>query len=86
MTDRTQILDDLEERYRELTSSMRTVSLDESLVDDLGIDSLTAMELIVWLEERWDVDLLTDKRLSRMQTVGDLVDLVAETADAGVSA
>jgi len=44
-----------------------------SLADDLDIDSLTLIEVVVSLEDRFSV-LIPDDEWQRFSTVGDLVD------------
>jgi acyl carrier protein len=53
----------------------KTVTLETKLVDDLGLDSIDAIDLAARLEE------LTKKRLAEeglrsLRTVGDVVDLI----------
>jgi acyl carrier protein len=48
----------------------------ESLIsDDLGADSLDAVELILALEERYELSIEADDAES-LRTVGDVVDLI----------
>lgn len=42
------------------------------LVADLGIDSPTALKLLVELEEKLDVEI-TDEEAAKLETVGDIV-------------
>lgn len=43
--------------------------------DDLGIDSLYKVELVMFLEEAFDVELHDDD-LERVETVQELIDLI----------
>lgn len=56
-----------------------TLSCDESkiteealIADDLNIDSLDAVELVMALEEEFDIKI-SDTELVNMKTVGDIV-------------
>lgn len=55
-------------------SGRDTSSLDPEmdLVADLGIDSPTALKLLVELEEKLDVEI-TDEEAAKLETVGDIV-------------
>ena len=48
------------------------ITPETSLVDDLDVDSLTLIEVVVALEDRFDV-LIPDDEWQRFSTVGDLV-------------
>lgn len=51
------------------------ITLEASISDDLGADSLDAVELIMTLEEEFDITIETAQAES-LKTVGNLVDLV----------
>ena len=58
------------------------INVDESLVkpeaslkDDLGIDSLAAVELSLELETEFDVRI-EDEELANLKTVQDIIDLI----------
>ena len=48
------------------------VTLEASIVDDLGADSLDVVDLIMSLEEEFDVEV-PDEDVEGMKTVGDIV-------------
>ena len=48
------------------------ISVDSSLVDDLDIDSITYFEIIMELEDEFDIDI-PDEAAEDMRTVSDLV-------------
>lgn len=48
------------------------ITLDANLVDDLGADSLDAVELIMNIEEEFDIKV-SDDAVKGMKTVGDIV-------------
>ena len=51
------------------------VTLDSSIVDDLGADSLDVVDLIMSLEEEFDVEI-PDEDVENIKTVGDIVKYV----------
>jgi len=48
------------------------VTLDSSIVDDLGADSLDVVDLVMSLEEEFDLEI-PDEDVENMKTVGDMV-------------
>ncbi len=54
-----------------LNCDMEKVTMEASLADDLGADSLAAVELSMALEEEFDVTI-ADEDLPNLKTVGDL--------------
>lgn len=50
-----------------------TIQLDSNLADDLGADSLDAIELIMAVEETFDVEI-DDTDASKIKLVSDIVD------------
>ena len=76
MIQNTELLEFFEEQYRRGRGSPRSIPLGDRLYDELGIDSLLASELLVTLEDRYDVQLLHDPRVWKVATVGELLDLV----------
>lgn len=51
------------------------IKLEASLKDDLGIDSLAAVELSLELETQFDVKI-EDEELMNLKTVADIVNLL----------
>lgn len=54
-----------------------TVSLEASFIDDLGADSLDIVELIMALEEEFDLEI-PDADAEKIVTVSDVVDYIKE--------
>ena len=53
------------------------VTLEASFIDDLGADSLDIVELIMALEEEFDLEI-PDSDAEKVVTVGDVVDYIKE--------
>ena len=53
------------------------ITPDASFIDDLGADSLDIVELIMALEEEFDIEI-PDADAEKVVTVGDVVDYIKE--------
>ncbi|NLI58030.1 MAG: acyl carrier protein [Clostridium sp.] len=51
------------------------ITLESSFIDDLGADSLDIVELIMALEEEFDLEI-PDSEAEKISTVGDVVDYI----------
>jgi len=51
------------------------VTLESSFIDDLGADSLDIVELIMALEEEFDLEI-PDEDAEKITVVGDVVDYI----------
>lgn len=51
------------------------IKMEASFIDDLGADSLDIVELIMALEEEFDLEI-PDKEAEKIATVGDAVDYI----------
>ncbi len=72
----------IEERLKEIIikqfgESEKTVTLESSFVNDLGADSLDIVELVMELEDEFNVNI-PDEDAQKMQTVGDAVKYINE--------
>lgn len=72
----------LEERVVSIIIEQLGVSKDEiqqeaSFIDDLGADSLDIVELVMAMEEAFDVEI-PDEDAEKMQTIGDAVTYLKE--------
>ena len=54
-----------------------SVTMEASFIDDLGADSLDIVELIMALEEEFDIEI-PDADAEKVVTVGDVVDYIKE--------
>jgi acyl carrier protein len=74
-----ELLKEFESEYRELKRTSRAVRPADRL-DELGIDSLLAQELLAAIEDRYGVDLMNDERLLKVRTVDELLDVLEDHA------
>lgn len=51
------------------------VTLESSFIDDLGADSLDIVELLMALEEEFDIEI-PDEEAEKLATVSDVVDYI----------
>ncbi|MHA7838454.1 MAG: acyl carrier protein [bacterium] len=75
----------LEARVTDLIVEQLGVSKEEavsgaSFIDDLGADSLDIVELVMTLEETFDIEI-PDDDAEKMQTIGDAIDYLKERVD-----
>ena len=72
----------LEDRVTDLIVEQLGVSKEEavlnaSFIDDLGADSLDIVELVMSLEEEFDIEI-PDEDAEKIQTIGDAIDYLKE--------
>lgn len=61
----------------QLGVTLEEVTEEASFVEDLGADSLAIVELIMALEEEYDIEV-SDEDAEKMQTVGDVIRYINE--------
>jgi acyl carrier protein len=71
----------VEERIKNIICDQLAVEADKvtltaSFIDDLGADSLDIVELVMTMEEEFDLDI-PDEDAEKIRTVGDAVKYVA---------
>lgn len=71
-----EILGALEEIYAQIKRVNRELRPTDRIIADLEVDSLATLEILLQLEERFGVALVENPRAARVQTVGDLVELL----------
>ena len=59
----------------ELSMDESEITLDSTFTDDLGADSLDIVELIMALEEEFDLEI-PDEDAEKITVVGDVVDYI----------
>ena len=72
--------DDIESKVKEiivenLGVDAATVNPQASFVNDLGADSLDTVELVMALEEEFDIEI-PDEEAEKIQTVGQAIDYI----------
>jgi acyl carrier protein len=72
----------LQDRLHQLVSSQLGIELDEvvteaRILEDLGADSLDVVELVMALEEAFDI-VVPDEDVEGMQTIGDVESYLEE--------
>ena len=55
------------------------VTMEASITDDLGADSLDIVDLVMSLEEEFDVEI-PDEQVENIKTVGDIVKYIEDNA------
>lgn len=60
---------------KQLDLEVSDITLDSKLIDDLHADSLDVVELIMDLEQEFDVEI-PDEMLPNVQTVGDIINFL----------
>ena len=53
-----------------------TITLETSFEEDLGADSLDLVEMMMALEEEFDVGEIDEETARKLKTVGDVVELI----------
>ena len=59
----------------QLDATPEDISLETSFTDDLQADSLAIVELVLALEEKFDVKI-PDDEVDKIKTVGDAIDYI----------
>lgn len=60
----------------ELNVAEEDVTMEASFQDDLGADSLAQVELIMALEEQFDLESIPDEDAEKIKTVKDAVEYI----------
>lgn len=56
------------------------VTMESSIIDDLGADSLEVVDLVMSLEEEFDIEI-PDEEVEGIKVVGDIVKYIEEKAE-----
>jgi acyl carrier protein len=72
----------IEKRVKEIVAEQlgvdeTQVTNEASFMDDLGADSLDTVELVMALEEEFDIEI-SDENAEKIQTVHDAVEYITE--------
>ena len=57
----------------QFTLSPEEITMTSSFTDDLGADSVDLVELVMAMEEEFDLDEIQEDDLAQLKTVGDCV-------------
>ena len=57
-----------------------TIALESSIIDDLGADSLDIVDMVMSLEEEFDIEI-PDDEIETMKTVGDIVKFIESKSE-----
>ena len=76
--------DALTEQIRKLVSEQLGIDQNQvtpqaAILDDLGADSLDVVELVMAIEENFDIEI-PDEAIEGMRTIGDIEGYVAQRA------
>ena len=68
------------EKIKEILAGQRDVdaeemALDTKIADDLGADSLDVVELLMAIEDEFDVEI-PDEEIEKLKTIGDVVEYI----------
>lgn len=55
------------------------ITMETDIIEDLGADSLDLVELVMSLEEHYDI-VLTDDKTANVRTVGQVVNMLEQFA------
>ena len=56
------------------------ITMDTTFVDDLGADSLDVFQIIMGIEEEFDIEI-PDDQVEKIKTVGDIVKFIEEKVE-----
>ncbi len=65
----------------ELSVNPDDVTLTAELANDLGVNSLELADMILLIEEKYDIEI-TDDDIHKIVTVGDIVDFLSSKVEA----
>lgn len=73
------------ERIRELIADKlgvdpEDIAMETSFTDDLEADSITLFELVMAIEEEFEIEI-DDESIEQINTVGDIVNYLEESID-----
>jgi len=70
------VLDRIKELIEEeMNIPADTITVDSKIAEDLGADSIDAIELIMGIEEEFDIEI-SDEEAMAIKSIGDLVNVI----------
>lgn len=70
-------LEKIKQIIKEVLNTEEDITADTTFVDDLGADSLDIFQIIMGIEEEFDVEIDTEEA-EKIVTVGDAVERIKE--------
>lgn len=67
------------ELLRNKAGAERAIDLDSNVIDDTGLDSVSVMDLVMEIEDEFDISIPLD-RIAEVRTVADLTNAVEALA------
>ncbi len=64
----------------QLDADLETITADTRIAEDLGADSLDVVELLMSIEDEFDVEV-PDEEIENVKTVGDVVEYIQAHMD-----
>lgn len=64
----------------QLDADIDSITMDTDIADDLGADSLDVVEMLMSIEDEFDVEI-PDEQIEALKTVGNVVDYIQEHLD-----
>ncbi len=64
----------------ELRLDDNTILNEDTLLDELGADSLDAVEIVMALEDEFSIEI-SDEDVERVRSIGDMVKIISELAE-----
>ena len=61
----------------QLDADIESITLDTDIADDLGADSLDVVEMLMAIEDEFDIEI-PDEKIEGLKTVGQVVDYIQE--------
>jgi acyl carrier protein len=75
-------IDQIEEKVKAVIARMLVVDISEVVpgasLDDLGADSLDIVEIILELEEAFDIYEISDEEVGKINTVRDFIECITK--------
>lgn len=63
-----------------LNVEKKEISLETTFIDDLGADSLDVFQIIMGIEEEFDIEI-SNEDAEKIETVGDAVEQIKSTSN-----
>ncbi|MEF9933654.1 MAG: acyl carrier protein [Clostridium sp.] len=75
------LFDKIKERISEVLGvEADDITMESTFIDDLGADSIDLVELVMALEEEFEIQI-PDEEVAKIKAVSDVVDYIKENAN-----